>query len=76
MASAPIASATFLPREGAKSITTMYGSLNPRALAAARKVNLEPLVTDRLPFERYLDAYQLIEANRDRAMKVMITVEP
>ncbi len=46
------------------------------ALAAAKKVNLDPLVTDRFPFDRYLDAYQLIEANRDKAMKVMITVEP
>jgi len=46
------------------------------ALAAAKKVNLEPLITDRFPFERYLAAYELIEANRDRAMKVMINVEP
>jgi L-iditol 2-dehydrogenase len=59
--------------------TLMYQEPDWRAaieLAAARKVNLEPLVTDRFPFERYLDAYELIEANRDRAMKVMITVEP
>ncbi len=46
------------------------------ALAAAGKVNLEQLITDRFPFERYLDAYHLIEANRDKAMKVMVTVEP
>jgi L-iditol 2-dehydrogenase len=46
------------------------------ALAAARKVDLEPLITDRFPFERYLEAYHLIEANRDKAMKVMVTVEP
>jgi len=46
------------------------------ALAAAGKVSLEPLITDRFPFEAYLEAYHLIEANRDKAMKVMITVEP
>jgi len=46
------------------------------AMAAEGKVKLEPLVTDRFPFERYLDAYHLIESNRDRAMKVMIDVAP
>ena len=46
------------------------------ALVDAKKVNLEPLVTDRYPFDRYLDAYHYIEANREKAMKVMITVEP
>lgn len=59
--------------------TLMYQEPDWRAaieLAATRKVNLDPLVTDRFPFDRYLDAYKLIEANRDRAMKVMITVAP
>lgn len=59
--------------------TLMYREQDWRdaiALAAAGKVNLEPLITDRFPFERYLDAYHLIEANRDKAMKVMVTVEP
>jgi L-iditol 2-dehydrogenase len=46
------------------------------ALVDARKVNLDPLVTDRYPFERYLDAYHYIDANREKAMKVMIAVEP
>jgi L-iditol 2-dehydrogenase len=46
------------------------------ALVEAGKVNLEPLVTDRFPFDRYLDAYRHIDANRERAMKVMITVAP
>lgn len=45
------------------------------ALVEAGKVNLEPLVTDRYPFERYLDAYRYIDANREKAMKVMITME-
>jgi L-iditol 2-dehydrogenase len=59
--------------------TLMYRESDWRealALAGAGKVSLEPLITDRFPFERYLEAYQLIEANRDKAMKVMITVEP
>jgi L-iditol 2-dehydrogenase len=46
------------------------------ALVEGGKVNLEPLVTDRYPFDRYLDAYRYIDANREKAMKVMITVEP
>ena len=39
------------------------------------KVDLAPLVTDRFPFADYQKAYQYIDANRERAMKVMITVE-
>jgi len=46
------------------------------ALVEGGKVNLEPLVTDRYPFDRYLEAYKYIDANREKAMKVMITVEP
>ncbi len=45
-------------------------------LVEGGKVNLEPLVTDRFPFERYLDAYRYIDANREKAMKVMISLEP
>jgi L-iditol 2-dehydrogenase len=59
--------------------TLMYREADWReaiALAAAGKVSLEPLITHRFPLERYLDAYHLIEADRDRAMKVMILVEP
>ena len=40
------------------------------------KVNLEPLVTDRFAFADYQKAYEYIDANRERAMKVMIVVEP
>ena len=46
------------------------------ALVGEKKVNLEPLVTDCYPFDRYLEAYQYIDAHREKAMKVMITVEP
>jgi L-iditol 2-dehydrogenase len=44
-------------------------------LVKAGKVNLEPLITDRFPFDRYLDAYHHIEANREKSMKVMISVD-
>ncbi len=38
-------------------------------------VHLAPLVTDRFPFARYADACRSIDANRERAMKVMISVD-
>ena len=44
-------------------------------LAAAGKLCLEQLITDRLPFASYLKAYEYIEHAKDRAMKVMIAVE-
>lgn len=44
-------------------------------LVEAKKVNLEPLITDRYPFDRYLDAYKHIDANREKSMKVMISVD-
>ena len=46
------------------------------ALIEQGKVNLEPLVTDRFAFADYQKAYEYIDANRERAMKVMIVVEP
>jgi threonine dehydrogenase-like Zn-dependent dehydrogenase len=39
------------------------------------KVRLDPLVTDHFPFAEYKEAYEHIEAHRDRAVKVMIVVE-
>jgi L-iditol 2-dehydrogenase len=45
------------------------------ALVEQRKVDLLPLVTDRFPFADYQKAYQYIDANRERAMKVMITFD-
>ena len=44
-------------------------------LAAAGKLCLEQLITDRFPFNAYLKAYEYIEHAKDRAMKVMIAVE-
>jgi len=45
-------------------------------LIAAGKVNLQPLVTNHFDFADYARAYEYIDANRERAMKVMITVTP
>lgn len=36
------------------------------------KVKLTELITDRFPFEDYLKAYEIIEVNKDKVMKVMI----
>jgi L-iditol 2-dehydrogenase len=44
-------------------------------LVGANEVRLEPLVTDRFPFDRYLDAHHHIEANREKSMKVMIAID-
>jgi len=40
------------------------------------KVKLQPLITDHFPFGEYRKAYEYIDANRERAMKVMIVVDP
>jgi len=42
------------------------------ALIEAGKLTLDPLVTHRFEFKRYLDAYQAIETSGGRYMKVMI----
>ena len=38
-------------------------------------INLEPLISDRFPLERYDDAYKYIDANRATAMKVIIDLD-
>ena len=43
-------------------------------LIKAGKINLAPLITDRFVFADYMKAYQYIDANRERAMKVMISL--
>ena len=40
------------------------------------KVRLKPLQSAHFPFEKYLDAYKYIEANRETTMKVLIDVDP
>lgn len=44
-------------------------------LASAGLIEFESLITHRIPFGRYLDAYKLIEEQKDKAMKVMIEME-
>jgi L-iditol 2-dehydrogenase len=58
--------------------TLMYQEADWKAaidLVQKGKVKLAPLVTNHFPFAAYPEAYLFIEANRERAMKVMITVE-
>ncbi|MCM1297690.1 MAG: zinc-binding dehydrogenase, partial [Muribaculaceae bacterium] len=38
-------------------------------------VNLEPLISNRFPFEKYPEAYQYIDDNRDTTMKVIVDLE-
>ena len=38
----------------------------------AGRIALEPLISNRFPFEQYDDAYKFIDANRETSMKVMI----
>ena len=44
-------------------------------LVEAGKIRLAPLITDHFEFADYGKAYEYIEENRERAMKVMIVVE-
>ena len=44
-------------------------------LVATGRLRLAPLITDHFAFDDYRKAYQYIDANRERAMKVMIVVE-
>ena len=44
-------------------------------LVEAGKVRLAPLITDHYEFADYRKAYEYIDANRERAMKVMIVVD-
>jgi L-iditol 2-dehydrogenase len=44
-------------------------------LATAGKLHLQELITARYPFERYLDAYQAIEAAHGASLKVMIDLD-
>lgn len=38
-------------------------------------IEFDALITDRVPFSRYADAYRLIEEQKDKAMKVMIEMD-
>lgn len=39
---------------------------------ASGDIILDPLVTDHFPFDKYIDAYQFIEGQKDKTMKVII----
>jgi L-iditol 2-dehydrogenase len=58
--------------------TLMYQEADWRTaidLIGKGRITLQPLITDRFAFSDYPKAYEHIEHNRDRTMKVMITVE-
>ncbi len=38
-------------------------------------INLEPLISNRFPFEEYAKAYGFIDANRATSMKIIIDLE-
>ncbi len=40
------------------------------------KVQLQPLMTNTFPFSEYLSAYQYIDDNREKTMKVLIDLDP
>ena len=42
---------------------------------AAGTIRLAPLVSNRFPLERYNEAYEFIDANRETCMKVLIDLE-
>lgn len=44
-------------------------------LVNKKKVLLQPLISKKVPFEKYLDAYQYIDENRESTMKVIIDVQ-
>lgn len=44
-------------------------------LVNVKKVVLEPLITKVFPFEQYKDAYEYIENNREKAMKIIVNVQ-
>jgi L-iditol 2-dehydrogenase len=44
-------------------------------LAAAGKVQLKPLVTKHFSFRKFSDAYEYIDANREKTMKIIINVQ-
>ena len=44
-------------------------------LIGAGKMNLEEVVTHRFPFEKYLDAYHLIEESNGAYLKVMVDLD-
>ena len=74
---APVDLGTVQDRELRLIGTLMYKEQDWKTaidLIQAGRINLAPLITDRFAFADYVKAYDYIEANRERAMKVMIEV--
>jgi L-iditol 2-dehydrogenase len=44
-------------------------------LINAGKLNIEELITNSFPFDAYLEAYHFIEKSKDRAMKVLVSLD-
>lgn len=44
-------------------------------LANSGNVQLKPLISQRFPFQKYLEAYEYIDENRETTMKVLIDVQ-
>lgn len=44
-------------------------------LVNEKKVHLQPLISKKFPFEKYLEAYQYIDDNRESTMKIIIDVQ-
>ena len=44
-------------------------------LTEAGLIKFDPLITDHVPFRDYQKAYQMIEEQKDKAMKVIIVMD-
>jgi L-iditol 2-dehydrogenase len=44
-------------------------------LISKKHINVDKLITDKYPFNAYLEAYRYIEGAKDKAIKVMITLD-
>lgn len=58
--------------------TAMYRTenyLTAIELASTGRVELDPLISAHLPFQKYAEAYRLIDEQKDKVMKVIIDME-
>ena len=44
-------------------------------LVSQEKIAFDPLITNHIPFNQYKKAYDLIDQQKDRAMKVIIVMD-
>jgi L-iditol 2-dehydrogenase/threonine 3-dehydrogenase len=45
------------------------------SMLAGKKILVEPLITDHFPFDDFLNAYRFIDEQKDKTLKVIITVQ-